>query len=121
MESFGRRALVGTNKAAGTYYYPDANGAQMGGLVALTMQLVCSGGVTMTVEASNWEPADTGTTATWVDITAFATNLATGAAGAAVVDSGAMLQFNGLNVGRYRIKYVTSDATNAIYASIRGM
>ncbi len=110
-------ALVDTvDVAAATNYYPSSAGLSMEGYKNLSIQGMTSGGVTTTIEVTN----DTAAVPDWVDITLSAYNIVTNAVGAAsFVDTNFLLDFEALNVKAFRIKSVTSDATNAVQYCVR--
>jgi len=93
------------NLAAGTYYKMwDRRGKRHG-----SINMKCSGGVTVTLWATNDPEATTASEATWSDVT----NTITGSS--TLVDSGDMYFWDGNIVCRkMMIKYVTADASNAI-------
>lgn len=104
-----------TNVAAATNYYPSSSGLEMGEYNHLCIQGSVAGGVTVTIEAII---EDSGTD--WVDITPAGYDLLTDATGAAsFVDSDFLVDFEGLNVWKVRIKSVTADATNSVQYHIR--
>lgn len=103
-----------TNLAANTYYYPSSDGMPMAPFKDLSIQGEVSGGVTVTVEARQ------NVNGTWLDVTPAGYELLTNALGNAnFVDTNFILDFDVFNVWRYRIKVVTSDATNAVGLWIR--
>lgn len=103
-----------TNIAAATYYYPSSDGLEMEEYDHLSIQMVMSGGVTVTIEAWNDDAGDV------IDITKSALSMLNGVTGAAsYVDQSDILDLEGLNVEKVRIKVVTSDATNGVQLHIR--
>ena len=107
-----------TDLTAGTYYYASSAGLGMKGFDDLSIRYILSGGVTMTVEAE--QEASDESAPTWLDITPAGFDLSTNATGAAsFVDLAGMVDFDNLNVMKFRIKIVASDSTNGVYVSIR--
>ena len=107
-----------TDLAALTYYYPAEAGLGMKGFDDLSIRYILSGGVTMTIEVE--QEASDEAAPTWLDITPAGFDLTTNATGAvSFVDLAGIVDFDNLNVMKFRIKIVTSDATNAVYVSIR--
>lgn len=103
-----------TNLSAATRYYPSADGMPMAPYKDLSIQGEVSGGVTVTVEARQ---DDAGT---WLDITPAGYELLTNTLGnASFVDTNFIVDFDNLNMWRFRIRVVTSDATNAVGLWIR--
>lgn len=107
-----RTVLVDTtNLAADTYYYPSSSGTDMKKVLDYVGQITTSGGVTVTVEASE---DDTGTN-NFVDITESVTSMKLGTHSAAsYVDQTDILSLHNINVRRLRWKVVTSDNTNTV-------
>lgn len=100
-----------TNIAAATNYYPSADGFVVDGYTLWSVQEVDSGGVTVTFEVTN----DDASSPDWVDITPAAYNAATNAAGSAsYIDATALLVFEGIPAKKFRVKKVTSDASNGV-------
>jgi hypothetical protein len=95
----------------------------MTGKTVAALHLKVSGGVTVKLEATNTSAADlsgSAITATWVDITKFATDLKTGASSnTSWVDTSTIAQINGICVERLRVKSTTSDATNVVRFILR--
>ncbi len=107
-----------TDIAAGTNYYPDANGFLMRGFNDLSILYAISGGVTLTIEASQ-EEADEDPV-NWVDITEAGYDLGTNQTGSAsFIDLTGIVDFDNLNVQRVRLKSVTSDGTNSVIYRMR--
>jgi hypothetical protein len=107
-----------TDIAAGTYYYPDEDGLSMDGQDDLSLGYVLSGGVTMTV----WAHQDSSSeeSPTWHDITRSGYDTVNNATGAAsYVNLSGILDFDNLNVMKFRIKIVTSDGTNTVVIKSR--
>lgn len=103
----------GTNLAAATNYYPDSTGIDMDGISDISVGMVCSGGVTITFEASH-----DGTNFT--DITKAGYSLNTNATGAAsFIDKTDIVDFDGIDTKRFRVKSVTADASNAVLLTTR--
>ncbi len=108
------------NAAAATTYWPSASGVQAApGLTEFHTQLdlVGSGGVTYTVEWTGDDSSSTGAQLTadaWKDVTSSCRNLVTGGTrfAASWVDSTCVLDISHITSGRWRVKRVTSDATN---------
>ena len=115
-----RRLCDFHNQAATTYYYPSSRGIEAAnGLNSQRTLLDISGagGVTYTVEWTADDAANQGdqlTADVWRDVTGSCVNLITGGAKTATswVDSIATLDLSHLPAGRWRLKCVTSDATN---------
>jgi hypothetical protein len=101
------------NAGAATYYYELIPGNRNG---QLSFDIGVSGGVTVTIEASN----DSGAAPTYRDITYAGANMMYNGAGVALnassyVDTNALLMYPGLAVYRVRVKVVCADATNAVF------
>jgi hypothetical protein len=97
-----------TAVAAGTQYYPSTSGYEMKGRTVVTVQLKGASGTTTTIEATLMRGSvQDGVAETWVDVTASFTDLATGLAATTYVNGSAILQANGLNIHKLRIKSVT--------------
>lgn len=114
-EAFGLSKLVyETGVAADTQYYPSSTGYEMKGRTVPTVMLKTSGGTTTTIEATLMRDAiQDGVAPEWVDVTLMFTDLATGAAASAsYLNTTAILQANGLNVNKIRIKSVTSGGAS---------
>ena len=100
-----------TDLAADTYYYPSEDGFTMDEFNHIAVEIVMSGGVTVTVEGT----IDPTIAPTWVDITESVLSLDTGAVSAAsFVDKTDILDLSTLNVERVRLVVVTADNTNAV-------
>ena len=106
-----------TDIGAATNYFPSSAGVEMLGYDDVSILLELAGGVTVTVEAD----VDDAAGASWaIDITQACLNLVDNTTGnASFVDVSAYLLAEGLNVTRIRIKYITSDATNAVKIGLR--
>lgn len=103
-----------TDLSAATRYYPSSTGKAMGNFNNMSIQLLISGGVTMTVEAKNDDSTD------WVDITKSGTNMNLNTAShASYADMGTIVNFTNLRVRNVRIKSVTSDATNGVQYHVK--
>lgn len=110
------QAVGQTNLTAATRYYPDSDGMQIQSASELVLAMICSGGVTVTVEHAAMTPDDTAPAAgDWQDVTAKAVALV-GSAGSSYVDTTAEIAIV-LPRGRVRIKYVTSDGSNSVRLS----
>lgn len=118
-----RQELVNAvDLSAATRYYPTATsdrGMAIGDeAVRITIAMVCSGGVTATVEATLTDVDRDGKTKTetWIDITKVCKSANTGTDGAAsyVDKSDILIVPPTMKLARLRIKSVTSDATNAV-------
>ena len=114
--------------SADSRYYPTTTGdvgIEMGLHTVATIGFVVSGGVTITVEACmrrRDQAADSALSDVWVDITKQFYDLSTGASGTASwADTSGIIQANGLNVERIRVKAVTSDTTNSLDIWLRRM
>ena len=95
---------TGTTAAGATRYFPDEYGATIKGAVVFSLQINDSGGGTFTVEATMEEnPQLTGVT--WINITQAFEDLNTGLKSSSSAGN-SILQCNGLNVERLRLKYV---------------
>ena len=106
-----------TNLGAGTNYYPSESGKEMKGFDDLSIGVKVSGGVTVTIEVEQENSDDT---PSWDDITPVGYDLITNATGAAsYVDTSAVIDFDNLNVMKFRVKAITSDATNSILITSR--
>jgi len=126
-EAHGLSKLVyDTAVAAGTQYYPDPDGAgclEMGGRTVATLMLKTAAGTTTTIEATlmRGTPAD-GVAEEWKDITLSFQDLATGSgASASYTDTTAILQANGLNIHKLRIKSVTTGGASTEGYWLRAM
>lgn len=105
-----------TNIPMGTYYYPSSAGALMGGYKDLSIGFELSGGVTMTMEAT----LDDAAVPDWRDITKAGFELYTNTNNnASYIDTGGILDYDNLNVKKWRVKIVTSDGTNAVQLHTR--
>lgn len=118
-----RKQLVNaTNLSATTRYYPteatDRGMPVSPATLRTTLEMVCSGGVTVTIEGSLDDKDQDGPerTETFVDITKLCKSANTGTDGAAsfVDKTDLVLIPPTLGLARLRIKVVTSDATNAV-------
>jgi cellobiose-specific phosphotransferase system component IIB len=118
-----RKQLVDAVDLSGaTRYYPTATGDR--GMpvdlqaLRIVIAMVCSGGVTATVEATLTDTDRDGgdKTETWVDITKICKSANTGTDGAAsfIDKSDILLIPPTLKIARLRIKSITADATNAV-------
>ena len=96
-----------TNASATPHYYPSAAGLPLGHAERLVLQIVCSGGVTLTFEVSD-------DNSTWTDVTKSLASLNTGSTATSYVDKSDLLVFEGALFAQWRVKCVCSDATNAI-------
>ena len=109
------------NISQATRYFPPIDGSTSitaGSRMALNetlcLQIKCSGGVTVTIEATFGE-AEKQESPTWIDITPLAFTASTNATGfASFVDANDIVWFPSIPIYRWRIKVVTSDATNDI-------
>lgn len=107
-----------TNIAAATNYYPNTSGFTMTGINDLSILYSISGGVTLTIEASQDDIEDDPTI--WVDVTEAGYDLGTNATGASsFVDLTGIVDFDDMNVIRIRLKSVTSDGSNAVIYKAR--
>lgn len=107
-----------TNIAAATNYYPNSNGFTMTGINDLSILYSISGGVTLTIEASQDDIEDDPTI--WVDITQAGYDTGTNQTGAlSFVDLTGIVDFDDINVIRIRLKSVTSDGSNAVIYKAR--
>lgn len=111
-----------TNVGAATNYYPSAAGMCMDGYSSISISGVTAGGVTTTIEATNSDEASPD----WLDVTAAFTNLIVNppAIGASYVDVNFALVtslMQASNFKYFRIKSVTSDATNTVKYFTRRM
>ena len=119
-ESPARRLLVNeTNLAANDYYYPSPGGAELEKGCVLAFGIKAIGGVTVTIEAAMGEKRTDGTDPDWVDITNAFLDLNTGlnvstSVGDASTDRTTIIQLNGADVDKYRVKVTTADATNTV-------
>ena len=110
-----------TDIAADTRYYPDAFGWDMG---KIHSYIEISGsqvvGVTWTVEATD-KPRFAEGAEIWEDISKSFIDATTGAnGGASWVDQAVLkINLNGFSCERFRIKEVTSDATNIVTGYLR--
>jgi len=116
------------NVSAATRYFPTTTGdvgIEMGEHTVATVGIIVSGGVTITIEGCMRRldhPTDAGLTDAWVDITGQFVDLSTGLSGTtSFVDVSKILQANGLNVERIRVKTVTSDTSNSLDIWLRRM
>ena len=99
-----------TNLAAATYYYPSASGKTMGNKNNVSLDYELSGGVTMTFEQRK------SSSGSWKDITPSGYNLTDNTTGnASFVDVSGTIDWDNLHTGMWRVKIVTSDATNSVY------
>lgn len=104
-----------TNAGAATNYAPSTLGLTMAGYKNISFQIIISGGVTATIEVSN---DDTGTN--WSDITKSGYDLISNDSGFVnFIDTNCFMCYEGLNCYAVRVKYVTADATNAIFIAAR--
>ena len=110
-------ALVDTvNVAATTTYYPSTSGISIDGYKHLCIQGVTSGGVTSTIEVTN----DPAVSPDWLDITKSFYELVTNTTGnTSFIDVSFLLDSTYSNFKSFRIKSITSDATNAVQYSYR--
>ncbi len=106
-----------TNQSATTRYYPtqtDDRGVSVDGKTVIAVQMTCSGGVTVTIEAS-LDETDNAATEDWVDVTkSFESQLNKATGAASFVDKSDIILLNGALLRRVRIKSVTSDTSNAV-------
>lgn len=117
---FTEDILVNTTNLAGaptTYYYELIPGNRNG---QLSIDIGVSGGVTVTVEASN----DSGAAPTYRDITYAGANMLYNGAGvplnaSSYVDTNALLMYPGLAVYRVRVKVVCADGSNAVFIATK--
>lgn len=118
---FGAVLVNDSNLTAATRYYPTVTG-DIGRDVRLastmTLRLVCTGGVTVTVEASVDDPDRDRIlpgSMTWTDVTAKCVLKSSGAVGAAsFVDTTDYLTLDVSEWSRVRVKVVTADGSNAV-------
>ena len=115
---FDNTELVNTdNIAAATYYYPSSSGQTMDHYKDLSLEFVVSGGVTLTVEGMT---DDDDVSGDWIDITKAGYNLKDNSVGnASFVDVSGLLDFDNVNVRKYRVKVVTSDGSNHVQVHAR--
>ena len=126
-----RKQLVNaTNLSATTRYYPAATsdrGMPIGDeATRIALEMVCSGGVTVTVEATLIDKdrdKDSGAlinVENWIDITKLCKSANTGVDGAAsfVDKSDIILVPPTLKLARLPIKSVTSDASNGVFFAV---
>lgn len=105
-----------TNVAAATNYYPSTAGASLDGFRHLNIQGVTSGGVTSTIEFTN----DPAASPDWIDGTKAGYEVITNTTGnASFIDSTFALDYTFCNFAYFRVKSITSDATNAVQYSYR--
>ena len=105
-----------TNIGAADNYYPSSAGVSMAGYKSFAAAETTSGGCTTTIQATY----DTAAVPTWYDVSLAAYNPITNATGVASwVDTGAIQDYPDANVTAFRVKIVTSDATNGIKLAIR--
>lgn len=104
-----------TNVAATTTYYPSTSGAPIAGYRHLCIQGITSGGVTTTIEVTN----DPAVSPDWLDITKSFVELQAGTTATSYVDVSFILEKQMLNIKSFRIKSITSDASNAVQYSYR--
>lgn len=121
-EKYVQDSLVDTtNLAAATEYYPSAIGMSMDGFkdLSLTGKFIdADGTITMTIEATNDEDS---TNADWVQIYGFDSN-GNAMVNTITVTNGTVtyaLDFDNLNYSLFRIKLVTSGATNTVIIKSR--
>jgi len=100
--------------AAGITYYPYEDGYDMKGATVFTMQGKCDNGTVTTIEATMSKKTDT--TKEWVDITKSFTNMEDSTTSTSYTDIDTILQVNGINVERIRIKSVTIASSTVYYA-----
>lgn len=125
-ESHGLTKLVyDTAVAAGTRYYPDPTGKacyELDGRTVVTVQLKGASGTTTTIEGTLGRGlAQDGVAEIWVDITKMFTDCNTGVAATSYVDASAILQANGLNFTKIRIKSVTAGGSSTEGYWLRAM
>ncbi len=107
-----------TNLAADTYYYPSTEGMDFDEFDDLSIGFILSGGVTLTIEAIQDEEVEV--SPTWIDITRAGFDITTASNGASnFIDSSKILDFDNLNVSKFRVKIVTSDNTNGVKIVVR--
>lgn len=106
-----------TNVGAATNYYPSSSGLSMDGYKNLSIQGNISGGVTVTIEATN----DDAASPDWNDITDSLYNWITGGTryASSWVDTNFFFQIDNCNWKNIRIKSITSDATNGVQYNVR--
>ena len=96
-----------TDVAAGTNYYPSSAGQTLTPYTNLNVQGVTSGGVTFTLEVTNDDD--------WIDITQAGYRKDDNSSGnTSLVDQSFSMDWQDLQTVKWRIKSVTSDATNAV-------
>lgn len=96
-----------TNVGTATTYYPSSAGLSVLDYKDVSFEGTISGGVTVTIEATNDDD--------WKDITKAGYDKLTDATGnTSFIDTSFMLDFDNLQSQKIRIKSITSDATNAV-------
>lgn len=107
---------------AGTQYYPSSTGYEMKGRTVATVQVKGASGTTTTIEATLGRgSALDGVAEIWIDVTKYFVDLTTGVAATTYVDASAILQANGLNVAKLRIKSVTAGGSSTEGYWLRAM
>jgi hypothetical protein len=123
MRPFGRQQLANVlNAVAGTYYYPNAMGREMGAHSVLSLHLANVDDCTITVEVSNQDQLADGIAVAalnWQDVTALFRSRLDASNLTYVANN--FIQCNGLDAQRYRVKVVTVDATNSYRITAREM
>ena len=118
-EPFHRSLVDTTDLAAATHYYPRTTGAALGDYSDLTLSgkfIDADGTVTMTIEATNDEDRTSGD---WIDVTPTGLDAKDNTDGKAsvTVTNGTVTfgwKFVDLGFRFYRVKLVTSGATNTV-------
>jgi len=107
-----------TDIPADTYYYPDVGGMRFTGFDDLSIGMVCSGGVIVTIEAS--QDSINEDSPSWLDITKAGFDVVKNKDNNAnYTNESTTVDFDNLNAMKFRVKAVTSDATNSIKLSCR--
>jgi len=104
-----------TNVGAADNYYPSLAGMDMDEYQQILVQMVMSGGVTVTVEGTNDDSSTD-----WTDISTFFISSDDGNAGhVSWVDKNVFIWLKECAPQKIRIKAVTADATNGVQLHIR--